>query len=108
AFALVAGLAGAAVGTTAEAATPSSSVPAIPANAGVTWAACPQYSDAVLDYLRIRPTDYDRFRAILARVRCGTVHVPLDYRNPHGPQIAIAFTDLPATDQAHRLGTLAM
>lgn len=110
AFALVAGLAGVAPATTAEAAAPTGSAAAlpVPADAQVSWTACPQYSDAVLDYLRIRPTDYARFRVIWARVECGTVSVPLNYQEPDGPRITVAFTDLPATDRAHRLGEIAM
>ncbi|WP_406482102.1 alpha/beta fold hydrolase [Streptomyces sp. NBC_01615] len=74
----------------------------------VSWQACPQYSDAVLDYLGIGPEDYPAFRAMLARMDCGTVRVPQDYRNPGGAKVTIALTRIKATDQAHRLGSLAM
>jgi pimeloyl-ACP methyl ester carboxylesterase len=74
----------------------------------VNWQPCPQYSDAVLDYLRIRPQDYSKFRDLWARTECGTVSVPLDYRHPEGKRITVAFTRLKARDQAHRLGSLAM
>jgi pimeloyl-ACP methyl ester carboxylesterase len=108
AFALVAGLAGAALAATADAAAPAGEPAALRTGAQVSWAACPQYSDAVLGYLRIRPADDARFRAIWARTRCGTVSVPLDYRRPGGARITAAFTDLPATDPAERIGTMAM
>jgi pimeloyl-ACP methyl ester carboxylesterase len=37
---------------------------------------------------------------------CATARVPLDYRHPHGTAISIALLRHPATDPAHRLGTL--
>jgi pimeloyl-ACP methyl ester carboxylesterase len=37
---------------------------------------------------------------------CTTVRVPLDYAHPDGETIAIAITRLPATDPAHRIGSL--
>jgi pimeloyl-ACP methyl ester carboxylesterase len=38
--------------------------------------------------------------------QCAAVKVPLDYANPHGKKIPIALVRLPATDQAHRIGSL--
>ena len=38
--------------------------------------------------------------------QCAAVKVPLDYDDPHGKKIEIAMTRLPATDQAHRIGSL--
>ena len=38
--------------------------------------------------------------------QCGTVQVPLDYDQPNGPTISLAVVRLPATDQAHRIGSL--
>lgn len=74
--------------------------------AAVRWHACPHYSDAVLSYLGV-PHQLDAdFRLLWARTQCGTVRVPLDYRDPRGRQITIAITRLKATDQAHRLGSL--
>lgn len=109
AFALAATAVGIGVAASSSAsASPPTGSPAVSSSPEVTWTACPQYSDAVLTYLRIRPTDFTRFRAMLDRMKCGTVSVPLDYADPDGQRITIAFTDLPATDQAHRLGTLAM
>jgi pimeloyl-ACP methyl ester carboxylesterase len=69
--------------------------------------ACPQYSDAVLTALGVGGNTA-AFRTLWARTQCGTLQVPLDYASPHGRQITIAFTRLPATDQAHRLGSLAL
>jgi len=37
---------------------------------------------------------------------CGTVQVPLDYDSPNGATISIALVRLPATDPAHRIGSL--
>jgi len=110
--ALTLGFTGLGLDATAQAAqaqqgTQNGPTPATPP-ATVNWQPCPQYSDAVLDYLRIRPQDYAGFRAIWARTECGTVSVPLDYRHPDGQHITIAFTRLKALDQAHRLGSLAM
>jgi pimeloyl-ACP methyl ester carboxylesterase len=73
----------------------------------VRWQSCPQYSDAVLAALGFSG-NIDAFRKLWARTQCGTLQVPLDYARPHGRQITIAFTRLPATGQAHRLGSLAL
>jgi pimeloyl-ACP methyl ester carboxylesterase len=37
---------------------------------------------------------------------CTTIHVPLDHRHPNGRMIDIAVTRHPATDGAHRIGSL--
>jgi len=37
---------------------------------------------------------------------CGTVQVPLDYNDPNGATISLALVRLPATDRAHRIGSL--
>ena len=42
----------------------------------------------------------------LGPFECGTVQVPLDYESPNGASISIALTRLPATDPAHRVGSL--
>lgn len=73
----------------------------------VVWQACPQYSDDVLATM-FRPQDYPAFRAIWARTECGTVSVPLDYRNPRGQHISIALTRVKAQDTAHRRGIMFM
>jgi pimeloyl-ACP methyl ester carboxylesterase len=41
-----------------------------------------------------------------AEVQCATVPVPVDWRQPQGEQIDIAIARRPATDPAHRIGTL--
>src|SRR5690242_8044111 len=69
----------------------------------VRWHACPTYSDEVLEAMGTRPDDLARTRAVLARLRCGTVEVPLDHRHPGGRLIAVEITRLPALDPAHRL-----
>ncbi len=38
--------------------------------------------------------------------QCGSVQVPLDYSHPRGDTIAIALIRKPATDPAHRIGSL--
>jgi pimeloyl-ACP methyl ester carboxylesterase len=38
--------------------------------------------------------------------QCGTVQVPLDYGDPNGATISLALIRLPATDEAHRIGSL--
>jgi pimeloyl-ACP methyl ester carboxylesterase len=38
--------------------------------------------------------------------QCSTATVPLDYAHPSGPTISIALKRLPATDRAHRIGSL--
>ena len=38
--------------------------------------------------------------------QCGTVKVPLDYSHPAAGTIDIALNRMPATDQAHRIGSL--
>ncbi len=38
--------------------------------------------------------------------QCATAQVPLDYANPKGQKITLALTRLPASDQAHRIGSL--
>ncbi len=37
---------------------------------------------------------------------CSTMQAPLDYANPHGEHITLALVKLPATDRAHRIGSL--
>jgi pimeloyl-ACP methyl ester carboxylesterase len=37
---------------------------------------------------------------------CASARVPLDYDHPTGTQISLALTKLPATDPAHRIGSL--
>ncbi|GAB3430525.1 alpha/beta hydrolase family protein [Flindersiella endophytica] len=73
----------------------------------VKWKPCPTYSDEVLEAML--PADaIPKFRELWARTDCGTVSVPLDYRRPDGRKIEVAITRLKATDQAHRLGSLAL
>jgi pimeloyl-ACP methyl ester carboxylesterase len=47
-------------------------------------------------------------RALLARTDCGTVQVPLDYRRPSGTKVTVAISRLRATDQRHKLGSMAV
>src|SRR5882757_6567105 len=38
--------------------------------------------------------------------QCANIAVPMDYDRPRDTQLSLAMIKLPATDQAHRLGTL--
>jgi pimeloyl-ACP methyl ester carboxylesterase len=78
------------------------------AQASVTWRSCPAYSDEVISSLAVTDEQRRTFRALLGRMECGTVSVPLDYRKPRGRQITIAITRVKAADRAHRLGSLAL
>src|SRR6478752_5937212 len=40
--------------------------------------------------------------------QCGTLQVPLDYSRPGGSTISLAVARLPATDPAHRIGSLVL
>src|SRR3954469_17139770 len=40
--------------------------------------------------------------------RCGTLQVPLAYGQPNGTTISLAVVKLPATDPAHRIGSLLL
>ena len=73
----------------------------------VTWSSCPAYSDEAIETL-VPEEQLGAFRALLARTRCGTVRVPLDYTRPGGQQITVAITRLAAADQKHKLGSIAM
>lgn len=89
------------------AAAPAAASASSPA-AAIDWRPCPRYSDPVLTALGVRGGQIPRFRRLMARMRCGTLRVPLRYDRPDGATIAIAVTRLPATDPAHRLGDLAV
>jgi pimeloyl-ACP methyl ester carboxylesterase len=39
-------------------------------------------------------------------LQCATAAVPLDYRRPRGERISVALARLPASDPAHRIGSL--
>ena len=49
---------------------------------------------------------WSKCHADLGPFQCGTVQVPLDYDQPHGATISLALVRLPATDPAHRIGSL--
>ncbi|NMO90212.1 alpha/beta hydrolase [Actinomycetospora sp. TBRC 11914] len=48
------------------------------------------------------------WRACGGGFQCATVPVPLDYRRPTGPAIALGMVRLPALDPAARIGTVAV
>jgi pimeloyl-ACP methyl ester carboxylesterase len=41
-------------------------------------------------------------------VQCGTLSVPIDWADPYSPRIGVAVARRPATDRAHRIGTLVV
>jgi len=41
-----------------------------------------------------------------AKVQCGTFRVPADWADPYGPTVMLTVARRPATDPAHRIGTL--
>ncbi|BBH67954.1 protease [Actinoplanes sp. OR16] len=73
----------------------------------ITWQPCHDYSDEALEAMA-PPELRDRFEELLGRLECGTVSVPLDHGKPRGRKITVALTRLKATDQAHRLGSIAL
>jgi pimeloyl-ACP methyl ester carboxylesterase len=75
--------------------------------ATINWQPCHQFSDETIKWM-VPPDQFDEFKALWARTECGTVKSPMDYRKPNGRQITVAVTRLKATDQAHRLGSLAL
>lgn len=95
----------AAAASDTAAATPSAALVGRP---GVDWQPCPHYSDDVIRSGGIADDQIAAYRALLNRMECGTVSVPLDYNRPAGRHITIAITRLKAIDQAHRLGSLAL
>jgi pimeloyl-ACP methyl ester carboxylesterase len=74
----------------------------------VDWQPCPTYSDDVLRSRGVTDERIPEFRALLDRMDCGTVSVPMDYREPQGRQVAVAITRLRAADQTRRLGSIAV
>ncbi|MBO0773614.1 MAG: alpha/beta fold hydrolase [Actinobacteria bacterium] len=104
----VAVLAAAAVLASVAGAGPAAAGAGASSRPAVSWRACPYYSDDVLRYLGVPDDGIPAYRAILNRMECGTVRVPLDYRRPGGRKITVALTRLRAVDRAHRLGVLAL
>ncbi|MCF6475638.1 alpha/beta hydrolase [Nonomuraea sp. MG754425] len=74
----------------------------------VRWNPCPVYTDEVAAGLGVPPAQLPSFQALMKRLTCGTVSVPLDHRAPEGRTIDIAVTRLAATDESHRLGAVAV
>jgi pimeloyl-ACP methyl ester carboxylesterase len=88
--------------------TGSPAVAAQDARPEIDWHACPDYSDAVLLARGITQDRLPEARALLDRLECGVIEVPLDYANPRGEHISVAVTRLAAEDPEHRLGSLAV
>lgn len=63
---------------------------------GITPNATPTFTPAPASWHACRPTGYE----------CATVEVPLDHTKPDGTKIGLALKRLPASDQAHRTGSL--
>lgn len=74
----------------------------------IEWQTCPQYTDEELRAQGVRENELAEYRRLLGRLECGTLSVPQNYADPRGKQISIGVTRLKATDQAHRLGSLAL
>ncbi|TDV55152.1 alpha/beta fold hydrolase [Actinophytocola oryzae] len=77
-------------------------------DSSVVWQPCPTYSDDAIRAQGVTDEQIPRYRALLARMECGVVGVPLDYGRPDGRLINVAITRFRALDQAHRLGSIAM
>ena len=52
--------------------------------------------------------NWSKCYAGLGPFQCGTLQVPLDYAQPAGTTISLAVVRLPATDPAHRIGSLLL
>jgi pimeloyl-ACP methyl ester carboxylesterase len=77
-------------------------------DSAVVWQPCMTYSDDAIRAQGVTDAQIPQYRALLNRMECGAISVPLDYRRPHGRRISVAITRLKALDQAHRLGSIAM
>jgi pimeloyl-ACP methyl ester carboxylesterase len=73
----------------------------------ITWGSCRSYTD---DELKQESHGHDlaALKREIARMECGAVTVPLDYGYPHGRQLRIAVTRLPALDPQNRIGALVI
>lgn len=76
----------------AEASAAATSSSAI-GSSSITWGTCPAPPAGI----KLDPQQ-----------TCGTLKVPLDYRHPHGKQITIAVSRIPATDPAKKRGILLL
>ncbi|MFC5828197.1 alpha/beta fold hydrolase [Nonomuraea insulae] len=85
-----------------------SAVSASPTGPAVEWKSCPAYSDEVIRSLGVTEEQVPAFHTLMKRLECGTVSVPLNHRDPGGREIDIAVTRLAATDEANRLGSVAV
>ncbi|MFI7641711.1 alpha/beta fold hydrolase [Nonomuraea sp. NPDC049400] len=100
-----------AAGATATVAASASATANPSSSSGVSsvqWKSCPAYSDEVIRSLGVAEDKVAAFRSLMKRLECGTVSVPLNHRDPGGRKIDIAVTRLAATDEAHRLGAIAV
>ncbi|MFC0041351.1 alpha/beta fold hydrolase [Actinomadura rayongensis] len=71
--------------------------PVAAAPASIAWHDC-----------RAGPDDETGAQLAAVGARCGELGVPLDHARPDGPRITVAVARRPATDTAHRLGTLVV
>jgi pimeloyl-ACP methyl ester carboxylesterase len=71
-------------------------------------AACVAAGAAVAGSASASPTRvaWNKCYSDLGPFQCGTVQVPLDYDSPNGATISLALVRLPASDPAHRIGSL--
>ncbi|WP_433440730.1 alpha/beta fold hydrolase [Nonomuraea sp. CA-141351] len=106
--ALALALAGLVAHPSAAGATATVGASASPRVSSVQWKSCPAYSDEVIRSLGVTEDKVAAFRSLMKRLECGTVSVPLNHRDPTGRKIDVAVTRLAATDEAHRLGAIAV
>ncbi|WP_329575000.1 alpha/beta hydrolase [Kitasatospora sp. NBC_01250] len=78
---------------------------ALPASAGAATA-LPSAGTAAAVSTAGAPVPRLDWQACGAGFECSTARVPLDYRAPHGATIDVAVIKHPATDPAHRIGSL--
>jgi pimeloyl-ACP methyl ester carboxylesterase len=62
-------------------------------------------ADALASYYR-QKVDWRPCPEPVQTMKCATVSVPVDYADPAGRPIKLAVDEIPATDPAHRLGSL--
>src|SRR5262245_40629516 len=56
---------------------------------GVSWQACPTFSDDIWRAIGISDQQLAKARELWDRTECGTVKVPLDYADPGGRKITV-------------------
>src|SRR5689334_10820390 len=70
--------------------------PVAAGRSNIAWAPCYQWLTTLIGENEGRTVPF----------QCGQVQVPLDYDNPQGAQVLVSVMRVPATDPAHRIGSL--